>query len=56
MCGDRARLCDNMDGCIDCSAGWEGEQCATDIDECSTDPNACGPNANVSLISAKSLI
>lgn len=47
MCGDRARKCDSVDGCVDCAQGWEGEQCATDKDECQN-PDACGPDANVS--------
>lgn len=48
MCGDRARSCNNTDGCVDCATGWQGEQCATDRNECD-DPDACGPSANVSF-------
>lgn len=35
-CGVRAKTCDPVLGCTDCYPGYEGDQCADDINECNT--------------------
>ncbi|XP_013402401.2 LOW QUALITY PROTEIN: uncharacterized protein LOC106168022 [Lingula anatina] len=33
-CQGRAATCDYILGCVDCQPGWNGSQCAADINEC----------------------
>lgn len=33
--------CDPVTGCV-CKDGWEGSNCAKDIDECTVNPTTCG--------------
>ncbi|XP_023930884.1 uncharacterized protein LOC106158645 [Lingula anatina] len=45
-CGSRASVCDNVVGCTNCTDGWTGDQCRTDVDECALGTANCGSGAN----------
>lgn len=45
-CEDRAKECNNIQGCTDCNPGWEGDQCLNNTDECAQ-PDICPDNSQV---------
>ena len=45
-CASNVKTCDKVEGCVECIDGWEGFDCATDIDECTATLNICGAHSD----------